>query len=632
MASANGADAPGSANNPIPAYRGQTLTLIGSNLNPGEAVALTLTKDGANDEPVVANPTSTSSLIFAVPPNLPFGTWEIKPKAPVPSSATPDQAAPKPVTINVAATIDVKGRAPKIDAVSPQVLYPKEKKQFTAIGSGFVEGADDYYLHFLDDPSPIRCPGNKDAGPKTLCYTVKFSDDHQQIIFTFGASADLSEFAGKRRFTVSVGGSDSGEAAVTFSKVASDTPRYWALALLAGIILIVYLILRAGEKNISHTIDRRTYFLTALFLDKQTNTYSLSQCQFYAWTAASILGYIYLATAKSMIQGSMAFPDIPAGLPGILLASAGTTVLAAGISNSKGDKGSGDIHPSLADFISAGGVVAAERLQFVVWTIVGVVTFVRLVLLSDPATINGLPEIPSGFLQLMGISSAGYLGGKLARKAGPTITTVTATGNTDSLTLELKGIGLSQNASFSIGDDVVPQSQIQGDKTLDSDQKPRQLPEIVQKDDTNNEPGFAKVLRLKITPAKPAWLGANSKITITNPDQQAAVAQYTVEGPASTTPATPTPPTPALKITPPTLPNADATNQVAYDQTVAATGGTPKYSWSVTPALPAGLDLDKDTGAVTGTPKAPSSSTKYTFQVTDSTGASDTVDIQIAVT
>ena len=161
-------------------------------------------------------------------------------------------------------------------------------------------------------------------------------------------------------------------------------------------------------------------------------------------------GYIYLAAAKSMIQGSMAFPDIPAGLPGILLASAGTTVLAAGISNSKGNKGAGEIHPSLADFIAAGGVVAAERLQFVVWTIVGVVTFVRLVFLSDPATIDGLPQIPTGFLQLMGISSAGYLGGKLARKAGPTITAVSATADADVLTLDLKGVGLSQDATFTI--------------------------------------------------------------------------------------------------------------------------------------------------------------------------------------
>src|SRR5207302_7513248 len=35
-----------------------------------------------------------------------------------------------------------------------------------------------------------------------------------------------------------------------------------------------------------------------------------------------------------------------------------------------------------------------------------------------------LPEIPQNFLYLMGVSSAGYLGGKLVRKPGPVIKTL----------------------------------------------------------------------------------------------------------------------------------------------------------------------------------------------------------------
>jgi hypothetical protein len=457
--------------------------------------------------PITANPTSETNLSFAVPPSLSFGKWEL--------------SAPGGVVINsTPATIEIKPRVPSIDSVSPQVLYlPKNQKEFAIIGAGFVEDKNDYYLQFLDAPSPVRCDPSAQPSTTAACYDVSISPDRQQILFTFKDVSGLSRFAGKRRFAVSAGGVSSNPADVTFSPVNENTPRYWALAILAGIFLIVYLILREGEKNLSSESKGSAYFLSALFLDKQTNTYSLSQCQFYAWTSASILGYIYLAAAKSMIQGSVAFPDIPAGLPAILLASAGTTVLAAGISNSKGNKGSGEIHPSLADFISAGGVVAAERLQFVVWTIVGVVTFVRLVFLSDPSTIDGLPQIPNGFLQLMGISSAGYLGGKLARKAGPTITAVTAIASGDVLTLELKGVGLSQNATFSIGDDDVSPAQIQGD-----------LPEIVQKDTTNNEPGFAKILRLKIANPKASWLGANATLRITNPDQQEAVGRYTVAG------------------------------------------------------------------------------------------------------
>ena len=103
------------------------------------------------------------------------------------------------------------------------------------------------------------------------------------------------------------------------------------------------------------------------------------------------------------------------------LVSAGTSVLATGITSSKGSKGAGEVHPTLGDFITTGGVVAPERLQFVVWTVVGIFTFLTIVFMSDALTLSDLPTIPNGFLELMGISSAGYLGGKLARKPGPVI-------------------------------------------------------------------------------------------------------------------------------------------------------------------------------------------------------------------
>lgn len=54
-----------------------------------------------------------------------------------------------------------------------------------------------------------------------------------------------------------------------------------------------------------------------------------------------------------------------------------------------------------------------------------------------------------------------------------------------------------------------------------------------------------------------------------------------------------------LSITTTTLPNG--TINVAYSTTVAATGGTPAYSWSAV-GLPAGLTINPSTGAITGTP------------------------------
>ncbi len=67
-----------------------------------------------------------------------------------------------------------------------------------------------------------------------------------------------------------------------------------------------------------------------------------------------------------------------------------------------------------------------------------------------------------------------------------------------------------------------------------------------------------------------------------------------------------------------TSPLPSGTLKVTYSVTLAASGGTPPYTWSITSgALPAGLSLNTSTGAITGTPtKAVTKSP--TIRVTDS--------------
>jgi hypothetical protein len=81
----------------------------------------------------------------------------------------------------------------------------------------------------------------------------------------------------------------------------------------------------------------------------------------------------------------------------------------------------------------------------------------------------------------------------------------------------------------------------------------------------------------------------------------------------------------ALAIAPPlgiatasTLPRG--TGQVAYSQSLAPSGGTPPYSWSVTSgSLPAGMNLSP-AGVLSGTPAGAANAT-FTAQVTDAAGA-----------
>ncbi len=162
------------------------------------------------------------------------------------------------------------------------------------------------------------------------------------------------------------------------------------------------------------------YRYRMLFLDPETNTYSLSKFQFYLWTVASIFGYAYLFISRVRVQ-SAGWPDVPSTLPGIILVAAGTAVGSQIVTSTKGSKGSGEENPSIADFITSGGVVAADRLQMFLWTILGVGAFIYAVMQLAPGTITELPAVPDRLLVLMGISSAGYLGGKMARKPGPVI-------------------------------------------------------------------------------------------------------------------------------------------------------------------------------------------------------------------
>lgn len=73
----------------------------------------------------------------------------------------------------------------------------------------------------------------------------------------------------------------------------------------------------------------------------------------------------------------------------------------------------------------------------------------------------------------------------------------------------------------------------------------------------------------------------------------------------------------ALAITTPNL--KDAKVGQPYDETVRSSGGVGADTWSVTPALPAGLSLDASTGQISGTPAAGTAgSYSPTFTVQDS--------------
>jgi hypothetical protein len=281
--------------------------------------------------------------------------------------------------------------------------------------------------------------------------------------------------------------------------------------------------------------------VAALFLDKETATYSLSKFQFYLWTAVSVFGYVYLEASTCIVQGVWKFIDIPSNLPSIVFISASTGALAQFVTAQRGPKGAGEEHPSLADFVSSGGVISAERVQFFIWTILGVAVFLWLVILQDPASISSLPTVPDGFLQLMGISSLGYLSGKFARRPGPVINDIApkvdapnpdptkpapaAPTNGKVTLLTVRGRILSPDADFKItyqapgkaGSAAPEEKEI----LLTGELAPKKI-DVLERDEQSNPDKTAKKLELTINQGDLKWLRGASKFTISNPDGQCA--------------------------------------------------------------------------------------------------------------
>ena len=76
----------------------------------------------------------------------------------------------------------------------------------------------------------------------------------------------------------------------------------------------------------------------------------------------------------------------------------------------------------------------------------------------------------------------------------------------------------------------------------------------------------------------------------------------------------------------------DGTVNKPYSAEVSGSGGLPPYTWSVTPAPPANLSLDKQTGLITGTPVAAGGPTSLTFTLQDSLSPPQAVQKTLTLT
>jgi hypothetical protein len=396
--------------------------------------------------------------------------------------------------------------------VIPRVAFPHKDGSYTVTLSSpaFSDpNVPEYWLIFNDVPAVKAC---LHASPSCPMRAVPLDD--QQVQFTEVPGS----LAGVHKLKVQAGPMQSTEAQVTFSLVNRSVPLVVSLIALAAIVLIVGLLLRSGG---TRTLGNRmaVSMARAMLIDPETSTYSLAKLQFYVWTFAGLAGWLYLSFAKSLVQGSWTLSDVPPNLPGIVAISVGTGIISSGVASVAGNKGSGDFEPSWADFITSGGVVAPERLQYLLWTIVGGVAFLFNTLMISPAEIDTLPAIPQGFLTLMGISAGGYLGGKLARGAGPNIRNVVnnvpAAGATPTLTVEGTGLA-SRGATFFLAHLLDgPDTQITATVLTGTNQSVIAASSVATK------------LVLQLPAGTPAFTaGDHYRFTIVNPDGEKSVWEF----------------------------------------------------------------------------------------------------------
>jgi hypothetical protein len=208
---------------------------------------------------------------------------------------------------------------------------------------------------------------------------------------------------------------------------------------------------------------------------------------------------MFIFVARGVVDSVWTFPPLD-GFAMAFLLSLSTLIAAQTTSRVVGMKGAGQVGPSVSDLVVHGGVLALERVQQLLWTVIAIGMFL-VVVYKSYASATTLPTVPNELLVLMGISSGGYLAGKAARSAGPIIDRVLA--NSGSVILSIEGKQLSTDA----------QIWLDGAQLDDE-------PTVLAVEGTDRK--VARTLELKLARDFATWNTQEHKLMVMNPDGQRA--------------------------------------------------------------------------------------------------------------
>ena len=434
---------------------GQTVEIAGTfdQAKPISAKVFPLGSGNANDAKEPKNQTikSTTKAEITLPDNLPAGRYYIK-------------LTHGDVTEQVPGELRVDPAAVKLDSAFPTTAYRNANGlfDFYVVGQNFNKEVPKNNQIYISGSGPLIPEDDwfndknefdrSDRVPRAL---VESPEKIHVVGYRSGS------YQGPLTFKVGISNSYSSEKKLTLSRMSETGVLLWSLGIFLALAFIIYRLVASGMRD--EVIHGKRYSpFWVFFLDKQTDSYSLSKFQFLSFSSVFVFGYLYVLLCRWLVQWVFTLPDVPSTFTGILAISAGTTLAAAGATAARGSKGSGPMLPSAADFICSGGQMIPERFQFFVWTLVACGGFLALLLSQDPSTIEGFPTFPQGLLYVMGVSAGGYLGGKLARSAGPVIRNIaiaTEAGGsppTSRSVITVNGENLAKDGDFFVDGKLLP--------------------------------------------------------------------------------------------------------------------------------------------------------------------------------
>jgi hypothetical protein len=418
----------------------------------------------------------------------------------------------------------------QLDYPHPATAYRESKSglfDFDVIGNGFSTQSENNHVLVEGQGDIIASYGHNEAECRSKAEKPCLWAENAQKMHVYGYKGE--PYQGPLELRVRVGSvTTPNKQSLVLARMSAGGVFFAALGIFLLLCFLIYRLVRGGVDD--HVVEGKPLPpWAAFFLDRSSNSYSLSKFQLFAFAFVFLFGYLYVFFCRWLVQWQFLLPDIPGNLSTMLAISAGTTITAAGATNAKGNKGGGNLTPAFADFVSTGGLVVPERFQFFVWTVVACFGFVALLISQNPATIKEFPNFPDGLLYVMGVSSAGYLGGKLVRKAGPIMKNIAVSAPADGLmNVVIQGENLSDDADFFIDGQKLPLLP-DDKKPKGPDGKPISMLEATPQDGAS-DPSFASQLKIKVALAAASLdlRDGDHVFRIMNPDGQYHEIRFTL--------------------------------------------------------------------------------------------------------